>query len=96
MQTFSLILHNCRRTVSCIKVDSRYLPREGSRESQRNGCSVFFLFLFLFFVFFISVDSDVGTKVEIKEFVVQVKVPFLTAEDLQEHDRKTTGFTMDS
>lgn len=91
MQTFSLILHNCRRTVPCIKVDSRYLPREGSRERQRNGWSVFFLFLF-----FISVDSDVRTKVEIKELVVQVKVPFLTAEDLQGHDRKTTGFTMDS
>lgn len=94
MQTFSLILHNCRRTVPCIKVDSRYLPREGSRESQRNGCLVFF-FVFVF-VFFISVDSDVRTKVEIKEFVVQVKVPFLTAEDLQGQDRKTTGFTMDS
>ena len=56
------------RTDPC-KVYSEDLFRDGSRDTGVQFCSS-------------SVDSEVQTKVEMKEVGVQVNLPLLTAEDL--------------
>ena len=54
--------------------------RDGSRDTGLQFCSS-------------SVDSEVQTKVEMKEVGVQVNLPLLTAECLQGDDQKTRFYT---